>query len=72
LKAFGLSFGLCGLANVLQCAEGLLLNPNCPKGQKRVGKTKSSSKQSFLFNDLVISHFLVLSLFFHLAGNGHL
>jgi hypothetical protein len=49
---------------------GVVLNPNCPKGQKRVGKTKSSSKQSFLFNDLVISHFLVLSLFFHLAGNG--
>jgi hypothetical protein len=45
--------------------------PNCPKGQKRVGKTKSSSEQSFSKFELVFSVNLQFGCsFFNLAGNG--
>jgi len=64
---FGLWVGLCDLQMCAMCVGF----PNCPEGQKRVGKTKSSSKQS-LFFFLGLAHYLfpVLFLQFNLAGNG--
>jgi len=37
LQAFGLSVGLCGLANVVLTQ---ILNPNATSGAKRAGKIK--------------------------------
>jgi len=63
---FGLCFGMWDLQMCAMCVGF----PNCPEGQKRVGKTKSSSKRSFFFIVLVFSQFLVLFFQFNLAGNG--